>query len=272
MAGQTLPIDLEDLEPHIIGGVRSCKLLDKGCYGTVHVLRYRGSRSTRYVGKLPRNRTKRMLEIHYKECRILSKLIHTNIVQFVGISFLPSIPIPALVMELLQTSLDRFLEDQRKISFRTKVSILLDVASGLEYLHYTVRPSIIHRDLSAGNILLNQDEKAKIADFGCSKILEPDQPMTPVPGTLAYMPPEASSEYGLPLDMFSFGTLSLYVATRKAPDHNLSKGRIRFLRQENYPLADLIQECLHDNPSQRPTATEAREILQNIHSLNVCSK
>ena len=92
--------------------------------------------------------------------------------------------------------------------------------------------------------------------------------MTPVPGTLAYMPPEASSEYGIPLDMFSFGPFSLYVVPKLAPNHNLSKGHIKFLHQENRPLADLIQECLHDNPSQQPTATKAQEVLQNMHSLN----
>lgn len=260
MAKQTLP---KDLETHIIRDDLSWyKQLDRGDYATVHILHH-GRESC--AGKIPRESTKGKLEIHYKECRILSKLTHKNIVRFIGIGFLPKFQIPMLVMERLTTSLAEFLDNQGKISFHKQVSILLDVASGLEYLHYGVNPPIIHRDLSAGNVLLNGENNAKIADFGCSKILEPDQPMTPEPGTRAYMPPEAAQKfYGLPLDMFSFGTLSLYVATQMAPDRNLSNGRIKYLRLRGNPLVDLICGCLHKDPSKRPTATKAQENLQDI--------
>ena len=95
-----------------------------------------------------------------------------------------------------------------------KLSILLDVTKGLVFLH-TRSPVVVHRDLTARNVLLNAAMTAKIADLGNSRItnLRPGQlaqTMTKgTPGTLVYMPPEASTDHcGSLLDMFSFGHLS----------------------------------------------------------------
>ena len=69
------------------------------------------------------------------------------------------------------------------------------MALGLHYLH-TRSPAVIHRDLSANNVLLSPDMTAKISDLGMAKILNLSiqklvETMTKAPGTLAYMPPEA---------------------------------------------------------------------------------
>ena len=73
-------------------------------------------------------------------------------------------------------------------------SILEDVAVGLQYLHDRQDP-IIHRDLSANNVLLTGDMRAKISDLGVAKILNTNpirmSTMTKTPGTQCYMPPEA---------------------------------------------------------------------------------
>ena len=102
--------------------------------------------------------------------------------------------------------------------FTCKLSILSDVTKGLVFLH-TRSPVVVHRDLTARNVLLDAAMTAKIADLGNSRItnLRPGQlaqTMTRgIPGTLVYMPPEASTDhYGPPLDMFSFGHLSLFAA------------------------------------------------------------
>ena len=97
--------------------------------------------------------------------------------------------------------------------------MLEDVATGLVYLHQH-SPQIIHRDLTAKNVLLTPYYTAKITDFGNSRIvdLQPGQlvrTMSQLPGTLTYMAPEAleaSSHYGPSLDVFSFGHLALFVA------------------------------------------------------------
>ena len=162
-----------------------------------------------------------MVDKYYSECSLLSELRHPNIVQFLGICFLPDCQLPVLVMERLQGSLDELLESSAAdIPLSTKVSVLQDVARGLVYLHNR-EPAVIHRDLSAKNVLLTCGMTAKIADMGNSRIadVEPGrlaQTMTAgIPGTMVYMPPEAvgsKPRYGPPLDMFSFGHLSLFTA------------------------------------------------------------
>lgn len=121
-------------------------------------------------------------------------------------------------MERLEGSLDSHLECVPNIPLKVKCSMLEDVARGLVYLH-DHKPQIIHRDLTAKNVLLTSSRLAKVTDFGNSRIvdMQPDQlsqTLTYVPGTLAYMPPEAFEtrcHYGASLDIFSFGHLALFV-------------------------------------------------------------
>ena len=128
--------------------------------------------------------------------------------------------LPVLVMERLQGSLDELLETTPDIPLPTKLSILQDVARGLVFLHNR-SPAVIHRDLTARNVLLDAGMTAKIANLGNSRIAttrpgQLAQTMTHcIPGTLVYVPSEAlgcTQRYGLPLDMFSFGHLSLFAA------------------------------------------------------------
>ena len=137
--------------------------------------------------------------------------------------FLPNSTLPVLVMECLLTSLDELLECNRNpdIPLSLKMSILADVAKGLVYLH-SRSPPVIHRDLSAKNVLLNSAIVAKISDLGNSRIVsfQPGQlarTLSCIPGTMVYMPPEAfdaTSKYGPSLDSFSFGHLSLFTITQ----------------------------------------------------------
>ncbi|CAI8042569.1 Probable serine/threonine-protein kinase drkA [Geodia barretti] len=232
----------------------------------------------------------RVVERYYKECSLLSDIRHPHVVQFLGICFFPDSQLPALVMERLHVSLDELLETMPDIPLFTKLSILEDVARGLVFLHNR-SPVIIHRDLTARNVLLTAGMTAKIADLGNSRIasLRPDQvaqTMTMgIPGTLVYMPPEASTQhYGPPLDLFSFGHLSLFAATQVFPgdlkpptyfDAIARKvtGRTELDRREVYvstlkemlggshAMVLFIKGCLAYEPEKRPTARQALECL-----------
>ena len=126
------------------------------------------------------------------------------------------------------TSLHAYLLDpvNSNLPLERKVSFLLDTARGLDYLH-SHTPAIIHRDLTATNVLLTSQLTAKITDFGNSRFMDLDPNATPttfttIPGTLEYMPPEAqgmstqvaSKQFYPSLDVFSFGHLSLFTVTQ----------------------------------------------------------
>ena len=193
-------------------------------------------------------------------------------------------------MECLHTDLAKFLEEYQEkgvdIPLSIKLSILLDVSYGLLYLH-TLTPPVIHRDLSANNILLSADGlQAKIADLGVSKLLDLQMQtkiaQTKVPGSQNYMPPEALTEnphYGLELDIFSFGHLMLYTATQEFPGvhevtltpANLHQGTVQIVKRkkaidqmggERHCLHPLVLQCLQDEPERRPSTIRLNESLK----------
>ena len=131
-------------------------------------------------------------------------------------------------MELLHTSLDKILERRQNLPLGLKLNILLDVTKGLVHLH-NMRPPIIHRDLTTGNILINKDSlTAKIGDLGNARMIEPDKlsrTLSKSPGTLVYMPPESTGNhpnYDSSLDIFSFGHLALHTIIEVFPGRLLS--------------------------------------------------
>ncbi len=158
---------------------------------------------------------------YQRECQLMAGLRHPNITQFLGLCFLEGSELPLLVMERLEMSVDDLLECAPNIPLAVKISILTDTGSGLVYLH-SRGPPIVHRDLTARNILLTSSLTAKITDMGNSRMvtLKPTQlaqTLSKNPGTTVYMPPEALSEshrYGPSLDVFSFGHLALYILTQ----------------------------------------------------------
>ena len=151
----------------------------------------------------------------------MASIRHPNVTQFLGLCFIEDARLPLLVMERLEMSLHDLLECAPNLSLPLKLSVLHDTCSGLVYLH-SRRPSIVHRDLTARNILITSSMSAKITDFGCSRMIDiiPGQlakVLSNHPGTKVYMPPEALNEshrYGPPVDVFSFGHLALYVITQ----------------------------------------------------------
>ena len=159
----------------------------------------------------------------------MSDLRHPNVTLFIGVCFLPNCRLPLLVMEKLEGSLDDLLETVPNIPLVLKQSFLEDTARGLLYLHKH-NPQIIHRDLTAKNVLLTSSLMAKITDFGNSRIvnIQPGQlaqTLSQNPGTLVYMPPEAltaASRYGPSLDIFSFGHLGIFVGLQVCDCYEIS--------------------------------------------------
>ncbi|CAI8042845.1 Probable serine/threonine-protein kinase DDB_G0271682, partial [Geodia barretti] len=174
-----------------------------------------------------------------RECQLMSTLRHPNIVQFLGVAFFPGSRLPALVMERLLTSLHDLLAPDTPppsgavtplsfFSMALKCSVLHNVACGLAYLHERSSP-VIHRDLSARNVLLDSEMVAKIADLGVARIVprvRAAATMTKGPGALVYMPPEAfaptrsnteKSKYDASIDVFSLGVVTIFTIGQVFP-------------------------------------------------------
>ena len=127
-----------------------------------------------------------------RECYHSSLIRHPNIVQFMGVYYTERCDLPIMVMELMDTSLKSFIENnQSKIAMETKLAILYDVSLGLSYLHGR-RPAVVHRDLSSNNVLLSKGHLvAKISDLGTGKMIRSDSKqtksrLTTAPGTLHF--------------------------------------------------------------------------------------
>ena len=184
----------------------------------------------------------RFLERFQQECQFLSTIKHPNIVQFLQTARDPETGRPVLLMELMDESLTRFLERSTgTIPYHSQLNICHDVALALAYLHSN---SIIHRDLSSNNVLLiGPGSRAKVTDFGMSKLTDINPHMTPLtqcPGTTVYMPPESLTSpphYSNKLDCFSYGVLTVQIATRKFP--NPGDGTT-FLQNSKYPTGRII--------------------------------
>ena len=157
-----------------------------------------------------------------QECALLENIRHPNIVQHLAMTMDPESRLPVLLMELLDESLTKMLErSPQLLAYYIQVEICHDVALAIAYLHSN---NIIHRDLSSNNVLIIAGRRAKVTDFGMSKLADAAPTMTPLtmcPGTLAYMPPEALRDpprYTKKLDCFSEGVIMIQVCTRLWPE------------------------------------------------------
>ncbi|KAK1258317.1 putative LRR receptor-like serine/threonine-protein kinase RKF3 [Acorus gramineus] len=111
------------------------------------------------------------------------------------------------------------LDDAKKLSWPIRQRIVIGTARGLAYLHYGVRPAIIHRDIKASNILLDENFEPKVADFGLAKFAPEgvSHLSTRVAGTLGYVAPEYAL-YGQlteKSDVYSFGVVLLELLSGK---------------------------------------------------------
>ena len=175
--------------------------LRSGTYGSVIELESAGEVVTGKVFRnISRAHMQAVLDKLYGEIILMMTIHHHNIVASRGVCFLEH-PMPVLLMERLMSSLHAYLLDpsHHAMQFTAKVSILSDVASGLSYLHNHT-PAVIHRDLTAKNVLLDSTLRAKIGDFGNARLMDLDpmtspETFTSVPGTLEYMPPEAYGQH-----------------------------------------------------------------------------
>ena len=174
-----------------------------------------------------------------------------------------------LVMELMDQTLETFLDANKSLSVAKQVEICLKLANGLQFLHQH-DPQILHRDLTARNVLMSKaGDIVKISDFGQAKFRPTSKEFltTKQPGCVVYMPPEALADkprFNSKGDVFSLGVLMLQIATQVFPNCSLEgictkpererRAADLALLSEDHALKPLILQCLQDDLEARPDA------------------
>lgn len=207
------------------GNFSSANLLGSGGFGSV----YKGTLPSGEgiaVKKLAANSTQGVGEFS-NEVKVLLKLQHRNLVQLYGCCAQGEERM--LVYEYLPNkSLDHFLFDKSKsalLDWRRRHNIIMGVARGLVYLHQDALLKIVHRDIKASNILLDEELNPKISDFGLAKLFKDEEShlrTRRIVGTYGYMAPEYAIRGVLSFknDVFSFGVLLLEIMSGRK-NHDL---------------------------------------------------
>ncbi|KAL8158739.1 hypothetical protein V2J09_000276 [Rumex salicifolius] len=192
-----------------------------------------GGFGTVYKGRLPDGQEvaiKRARKDHFdstefnSEVDILSKIDHRCLVRLLGCVDRGNERL--IITEYVSNgSLRQHLDGERgkSLDFNQRLEISIDITHGLTYLHTYADKQIIHRDVKSSNILLTDNMKAKVADFGFARIGPRDADRThistKVKGTVGYLDPEYMRTYQLTTksDVYSFGILLLEILTGRRP-------------------------------------------------------
>ncbi|XP_065878559.1 lysM domain receptor-like kinase 3 [Euphorbia lathyris] len=270
--------------------------IGQGGFGTVYYAELRGEKAA--IKKMDMQASKEFLA----ELKVLTHVHHLNLVRLIGYCVEGSL---FLVYEFIENgNLSQHLRgtDRDPLPWLSRVQIALDSARGLEYIHEHTVPVYIHRDVKSANILIDKNFRAKVADFGLTKLTEygSGSMQTRLVGTFGYMPPEYA-QYGdisTKVDVYAFGVVlyELISAKQAVVKTNEfiteSKGLVALFEEvlsqadpkddlcklvdpklgDNYPvdsvhkMAQLAKACTQENPQLRPSMRSIVVALMTLSS------
>ncbi|EOR00936.1 putative serine/threonine-protein kinase drkC [Wallemia ichthyophaga EXF-994] len=229
-----------------------------------------------------------LTEMDIRELQVLSKLNHPNIVKFIGVS-VPGNGAPVMLISELCKNGDLFdyLRNNPPPTNKKALLIMLDIARGLEYLHITCKPQVIHRDMKSSNVLIDDNGRAKLNDFGLARVKQSTRSMIQsLVGTVNWQAPElwsAKPSYTASVDIFAtalvYWEILQWHSTKKCyPWEGQNEHFIydqvgqkhkrpslnQFKRQWGGDVLDLIERMWVQDGKHRPSATEVVQELDAI--------
>ncbi|KAM7276237.1 hypothetical protein ACFE04_018103 [Oxalis oulophora] len=270
--------------------------IGQGGYGAVYYAELRGEKAA--VKKMDMQASREFLA----ELKVLTHVHHLNLVRLIGYCVEGSL---FLVYEYIENgTLSQHLRGSGRepLPWSTRVQIALDSARGLEYIHEHTVPVYIHRDIKPANILIDKNFRAKVADFGLTRLTEVGSSSLPtrLVGTFGYMPPEYA-QYGdvsPKVDVYALGVVLYELISAKEAivkangSVTESKGLVGLFEnalnqadptndlcnlidsslEDNYPfesvrkMAQLAKACTQENPQLRPSMRSIVVALMTLSS------
>ncbi|MED6193615.1 Wall-associated receptor kinase-like 1 [Stylosanthes scabra] len=274
------------------------RIIGKGGQGTV----YKGMLVDGRIVAVKKFKVQENAEEFINEFVVLSQINHRNVVRLLGCCLETEIPL--LVYEFIPNgNLFEYLHDDLQVmTWEMRFRIANEIAGALFYLHSVASQPIYHRDIKSTNILLDEKYRAKIADFGTSRIVsvEATHLTTVVQGTFGYLDPEYfyTSQYTDKSDVYSFGVVLVELLTGQKAISCVRSDEVKSLASyfvvtmEENRLFDIIDKrvmkegekehiaavanvayrCLDLNGKRRPTMRKVTLELEAIGRFNRISK
>eukprot|EP00731_Ephydatia_muelleri_P034489 Em0062g12a len=235
--------------------------LGVGGWGEVRVATFRGARvAAKFIHDAiisPHN-----INLFLREMHMAASVRHPNLLLFIGALLDDNKPV--ILTELMPKNLRSIIVALPRDHV---ITIGMDVARGLNYLHLMRPDPIIHRDVSSANALLEPigpgNWKAKVSDYGSANFLS--KVITMGPGNASYAAPESFNPklQSPKMDVYSYGILLLEMATGQFPDHKLQAMQLDTLPWQE--MAMMIRRCICDDPASRPTM---KDLLPDLTDLD----
>ncbi|KAM7507803.1 hypothetical protein LguiA_018256 [Lonicera macranthoides] len=265
-------------------------IIGQGGYGTV----YKGTIDDNITVAIKKSKLvdRSQIEQFVNEVIVLSQIKHPNVVKLLGCCL--ETPVPLLVYEFItNNTLFHHLHASDSLSWETRMGIATETAAALAHMHSTPM-HIIHRDVKSANILLDEEFKVKVSDFGVSRLVSLDQTQlaTLVQGTFGYIDPEYfhSGLLTTKSDVYSFGVVLVELLTAKkvisleraAKERSLASYFMTAVENEQLDhvldervknvgngeqikgVVELARRCLRMKGDKRPTMEEVQQELEAL--------
>jgi serine/threonine protein kinase len=213
------------------------------------------------------------------EVNTMAQVYHPNVCMFLGACFEPDNLM--IVTELCEGGdVQTLLRSAEPLTLLQRVRMCSDAARGIRWLHEG-EPRVIHRDIKTSNLLLDENRRVKVCDFGLSQLIPQNKKMRDLrraKGTPLYMSPEVMlfRPFDERSDTYSFGIVMWEIFTRTEPFLEftaveefrtaVTQNNVRPAIPAEIPeeLARLMEWCWHGEPSARPAMRDVDETLESV--------